>query len=578
MSRKRAAIAAAILLLAVPGVASASGWTDDAGADGQIITGSKLVTGVGGSDAAGAISIRFADTSVPLFYQSDGGVDVANAPGNFAIHQAGAAYSENYGTPFTETSAPATTGAGSVASPWVVASDFTNGDLGIAQKISHVDGSRALTLWWKVTNTSGSSVPFSAFWNADLYVAGSDEGVGALVSGPPRTIQGIAIDGTKAGLVELTPWSHYYEGDWEVATGPSWDGTATYDDTFDPTSLDNGFGVQWNRTLAPGASATFVLGVAASEPGGAQVPAVAPDITRSPVSGPSHSATFEFAPHAGDTATVSFECSIDGGLFNPCTSPESFSGLQRDEHVFRVHGVNSDGDFGPAASAMWTITNAPPAGSHPAVGLPPVAVAGRSLEVGCKLATGKIAKCSVTLVTPGGVVVGHAVRTFHGTHQRRHGKVEVMLTAKGRALANQPGGVRVVATISVTPVGGSTPLVAKQTVHIVSPSVDVTPGALRFESDSAVLLPSGRSYLLGLVAQLSGAKQVVATGNTDNLGSAQANYLLGLARADAVCSFIAHRAHVACRAVSYGESHPRASNATAAGRALNRRVQLRLTY
>jgi len=106
----------------------------------------------------------------------------------------------------------------------------------------------------------------------------------------------------------------------------------------------------------------------------------------------------------------------------------------------------------------------------------------------------------------------------------------------------------------------------------------VTPGALRFESDSAVLLPSGRSYLLGLVAQLSGAKQVVATGNTDNLGSAQANYLLGLARADAVCSFIAHRAHVACRAVSYGESHPRASNATAAGRALNRRVQLRLTY
>ena len=115
-------------------------------------------------------------------------------------------------------------------------------------------------------------------------------------------------------------------------------------------------------------------------------------------------------------------------------------------------------------------------------------------------------------------------------------------------------------------------------MRVVCSRVDVTPGALQFESGSAVLLPSGRSYLLGLIGQLKGAKRVVATGYTDSLGSAAANYRLGLARANAVCAFISHRAHVACLAVAYGESHPRATNATAAGRALNRRVELLLTY
>jgi outer membrane protein OmpA-like peptidoglycan-associated protein len=138
--------------------------------------------------------------------------------------------------------------------------------------------------------------------------------------------------------------------------------------------------------------------------------------------------------------------------------------------------------------------------------------------------------------------------------------------------------VRVVATAKVTPVGSATPLVVKQIAHLVAPSVDVTPGALRFQSGSAVLLPSGRGYLLGLVSHLTGATRVVATGYTDDTGNAGENYRLGLARADAVCAFIAHQAHVACRAVSYGEGHPRATNATAAGRALNRRVELQLTY
>jgi outer membrane protein OmpA-like peptidoglycan-associated protein len=576
MNLKRAAAVAAILLLALPSAAAA----DDAGTDGVILNGTNLVTLVNGQDAPGAISVRFADDpTYALFYENNNYNGVTpTAPGEFAIHEGGVPYSSDNGN-YTVGAAPAQSGGGTVRSPWVVSSGFSTPDLGIAQKISHVNGSRALTLTWKVTNTSGASVPFSAFWSTDLYVAGSDQGVGALVSGPPRTLQGIAIDGTKAGLVELTPWSHWFEGGYWPSTVVDVDARATYNDTFNPNSVDNGFGVQWDKTLAPGASTTIVLGFNASEPGGAPVPTVAPDITRSPVSGPSHSATFGFAAHAGDTATISFECSIDGGLFNPCTSPETFSGLHRGEHVFRVHGVNSAGDFGPAASAMWTISPAPrPAvRSRRPVGLRPVTVAGRTFKAACKLASGTIARCSVTLVSPSGIVVGRGVRVFTGSHQRRMGKVEIVLTAKGRKLAARPGGVHVVATARVTPVGGSA-VVVHQTAHVVAPSVDVTPGALQFRSGSALLLASGQSYLEALVSRLAGADRVVATGYTDDLGNAEANYRLGLARADAVCAFLAHRAHVACRALSDGEGHPRATNATAAGRARNRRVELQVTY
>ncbi len=79
MSLKRAVIAAAILLLAVPAVANAGGGTDNPGTDGQIINGSKLVTAVGGSDTPGAISVRFADNPVAMFYQSDNGVDASQS-------------------------------------------------------------------------------------------------------------------------------------------------------------------------------------------------------------------------------------------------------------------------------------------------------------------------------------------------------------------------------------------------------------------------------------------------------------------------------------------------------------------
>ena len=57
-----------------------------------------------------------------------------------------------------------------------------------------------------------------------------------------------------------------------------------------------------------------------------------------------------------------------------------------------------------------------------------------------------------------------------------------------------------------------------------------------------------------------------------------ANEELGLARAKAVCGYLrAHGVKGTFSTASRGETRPRASNRTARGRALNRRVELTVT-
>ena len=64
------------------------------------------------------------------------------------------------------------------------------------------------------------------------------------------------------------------------------------------------------------------------------------------------------------------------------------------------------------------------------------------------------------------------------------------------------------------------------------------------------------------------------------MGRASYNKQLGLARAKAVCRLLVQKGAKAHHVLvsSAGESHPRANNATAAGRALNRRVELSVRY
>ena len=59
--------------------------------------------------------------------------------------------------------------------------------------------------------------------------------------------------------------------------------------------------------------------------------------------------------------TLTFECSIDGGPWLPCTSAHAYSNLAEGSHEFQVRAIDEIGNVDPTpATFMWTIDSTPP--------------------------------------------------------------------------------------------------------------------------------------------------------------------------------------------------------------------------
>ena len=112
--------------------------------------------------------------------------------------------------------------------------------------------------------------------------------------------------------------------------------------------------------------------------------------------------------------------------------------------------------------------------------------------------------------------------------------------------------------------------------------LDLKQGAF-FSNNSTVLTEQARrdidSFLSDLKGEASGTGSLlfVVAGYTDNVGTAKYNYELGRLRADNVASYLTTQKKVdpaSLSVISFGENGPVADNATAAGRAKNRRVEI----
>ncbi|WJW76682.1 OmpA family protein [Thiohalobacter sp. IOR34] len=110
--------------------------------------------------------------------------------------------------------------------------------------------------------------------------------------------------------------------------------------------------------------------------------------------------------------------------------------------------------------------------------------------------------------------------------------------------------------------------------------VTLSAGAL-FDVDSDVIKPQAYAELDALVAHvksLDSIERIEIAGHTDSSGSAEYNKQLSMRRANAVKNYLIDKGldPRIMTTIGWGEEKPVASNATAEGRARNRRVEITL--
>jgi hypothetical protein len=142
-------------------------------------------------------------------------------------------------------------------------------------------------------------------------------------------------------------------GSWAACTSPkAYSSPAIGSHTFSVRATDAA-----DNTDASPATQTWTI----DPPGDNTPPGAA--ITSGP-SGSTSSTTASFAFGSSDPSSV-FECSLDSGSWESCTSPKEYSGLSAGSHTFSVRATDAAGNTDPSpASESWTIDpladNTPP--------------------------------------------------------------------------------------------------------------------------------------------------------------------------------------------------------------------------
>jgi outer membrane protein OmpA-like peptidoglycan-associated protein len=112
--------------------------------------------------------------------------------------------------------------------------------------------------------------------------------------------------------------------------------------------------------------------------------------------------------------------------------------------------------------------------------------------------------------------------------------------------------------------------------------VNLSGDTLKFDTGKSTLKPSGMEQLSMIASIMRDypENRIAIAGHTDSVGRDDYNLALSQARADSVKSYLLQQG-VAPRCIvasqGFGERYPVADNATAAGRAQNRRVELAIT-
>lgn len=176
------------------------------------------------------------------------------------------------------------------------------------------------------------------------------------------------------------------------------------------------------------------------------------------------------------------------------------------------------------------------------------------------------------------VTVGRG--TGHSTAGKKSLKISVTLNARGRQALKRVLTLATTMTATASSASG-TSATSSTGATLRLPSHAILPTDGIFASNSWTLDTAGVSYVARLWRLLPPrVKRLSCTGYTDNTGPPLDNVWIGQQRAAAVCTALEAAGLRATQTMvtSLGAGHPRATNATTAGRALNRRVAVTITY
>ncbi|MFC4062758.1 FG-GAP-like repeat-containing protein [Planomonospora corallina] len=209
-----------------------------------------------------------------------------------------------------------------------------------------------------------------------------------------------------------------------------------------------------------------------------------------------------------------------------------------------------------------------------------VTAKGSTVAVPCTVSTGRISECAVTLraATGSKQVLGTGRVRLDAKKAAQKVTVPVTLNATGKKLVDRIGGVTVRAQAVIRPQGATATVTATAATRLTPATAPLQVRAIRFASGSTKVTAADARYLTQLRRSLGDVRVVRCEGYTDNRDTAKANRAVAQKRAAAVCKALTKGTGVNSAVVSYGEKRPVASNATAAGRANNRRVQITFVF
>jgi hypothetical protein len=232
---------AAVAALAVPAAAQAQG--------GAVLDGAPLNVF---ADGLGAIQVRQDGVAAGLFYDPDenpahAGLEIKDGETYYPLE-------DGFATAVGRANVEPLTVVDSGGGTRLMSTAYTVGpNLRVGETIRYTDGESQVHVTYSIQNVSGGPVSVRAGSLADPFVGNNDNGNGVIRTGAPRFVGGRdEATGLVYGMLEQTGWAAYQEGDFElVFDNFSADGL---NNTVDSAAPDNGVGVEWRFTLAPGES------------------------------------------------------------------------------------------------------------------------------------------------------------------------------------------------------------------------------------------------------------------------------------------------------------------------------------